>query len=1130
MLAILLSSENINSLINSKDCFMVKCKRLQTVLRPRMTAMSLALGISCSGYVCAYAAPDPQITETAEELMEISGTVKDSDGMPLIGANVQEKGTTRGVVTDIDGKFTLKVSADADVMFSYLGYSSMTLKPSSEMNVVLSTDNAMLDEVVVVAYGTQKKVNLTGAVSVVDVDKALDSKPQMEVSKALQGVVPGLSIVSTNGNINGQPSMQIRGIGTLTGDGGEPLIVLDGVPIDDLSMVNPQDIASVSVLKDAASTSIYGSRAAFGVVLITTKSGVKTDKISVSYSNNFSWDTPTILPDYPDVPTQLIAMNDAAVRTGAASNLFGMDFMETLKYAEAWKEQNGGNKAGYREMRPFKSWDDVGDYYVNPDGSGALYYADWDVKNIMFQKWTPSQSHNVNIQGTSGRTSYYLSFGYDQKEGQMEFNPDKLKRYTVNVNVQSDITDWLQAGVRVNYTDRTYTTPETQRSTYLYMWRWGSFFGPYGTVNGTDFRNDIAYRKQAGDSNTGSKYARIGAFMKAYVTKGLSVNADYTYNVDNVRVDNVGLPVTSYDSWGGNISSPSVVSSSSYLYQESDETQSYALNVYANYEFSLNKQHNFNIMLGGTAEGGETQWFYAQQLGLLNSSQPEFPLANGTETVDGGHSHWATAGYFGRINYNWKEIWLFELNGRFDGSSRFPANDRWAFFPSGSMGYRFSQENYFEPLRDVVSNGKLRFSYGAIGNEAVGDNRFVSVIGGSSPSWINPSTGSLMTGYDMPTLVSRTLTWERIETLDVGLDLGFLDNKLNLGFDWYQRYTRNMLAPGKELPDMLGTGSPYTNAGELRSRGWELSLDYRDRFGDVDVYGNFSIGDFSAEVTKWSNESGIISDEYVGKKYGEIWGFETDRLFTEDDFTWGDDGSGNRVCTGYAPGVADQTKLEQGSFVYGPGDIKFKDLNGDGKIDGGNGTVNDHGDLTVIGNTTPRYQYSFRLGAAWKGFDIDMYFQGVGKWQQWTTSAFVIPFARGIDGIYSNMTDYYTPENKNYGAFYPRMFSGNGAGGTVAGVSYGRYNFYPQSRYLLDRSYLRFKNLTVGYTFPQQLTRKAYIEKVRVYFSANNLCELINNSFAPLDPEIDGTVGTDGSWGRTDPYTRSVSCGVQVTF
>lgn len=424
---------------------MVKTKRLQAVLKPRLIATSVAFGICCSMYVSAYAAPDPQITEAAEDLIEISGTVKDSDGMPLIGANVQEKGTTRGVVTDIDGRFTLKVSADADVMFSYLGYSTVTLKPSAEMDVTLRTDNAMLDEVVVVAYGTQKKVNLTGAVSVVDVDKALDSKPQMEVSKALQGVVPGLSIVSTNGNINGQPSIQIRGIGTLTGDGGEPLIVLDGVPIDDLSMVNPQDIASVSVLKDAASTSIYGSRAAFGVVLITTKSGTKTDKISVSYSNNFSWDTPTILPDYPDVPTQLIAMNDAAVRTGAASNLFGMDFMETLKYAEAWKEQNGGKKAGYREMRPFKSWDDVGDYYVNPDGSGALYYADWDVKNIMFQKWAPSQSHNVNIQGTSGRTSYYLSFGYDQKEGQMEFNPDKLKRYTVNVNVQSDITDWLQA-------------------------------------------------------------------------------------------------------------------------------------------------------------------------------------------------------------------------------------------------------------------------------------------------------------------------------------------------------------------------------------------------------------------------------------------------------------------------------------------------------------------------------------------------------------------------------------------------------------------------------------------------------------------------------------------------------------
>ena len=467
------------------------------------------------------------------------------------------------------------------------------------------------------------------------------------------------------------------------------------------------------------------------------------------------------------------------------------------------------------------------------------------------------------------------------------------------------------------------------------------------------------------------------------------------------------------------------------------------------------------------------------------------------------------------------------MNGRFDGSSRFPAHSRWGFFPSGSVGYRFSEENYFEPLRSVVSNGKLRASFGAIGNEAIGSqNLFISTIGSTTVDWIDPETGNKMSGFGIPSLVSKTLTWERVETLDLGIDLGFFNNTLSLGFDWYQRYTKDMLAPGEVKPGMLGVSAPKTNAGSLRTRGWELSVDYRNRFGEVDVYGNFNIGDYETYVMQWKNDTGILSSYYSGQRIGDIWGFETDRLFKKEDFTY--DSEGN--VTGYAPNVASQEKLQSGNFVFGPGDIKFKDLDGNGVIDGGKSTATDHGDLTVIGNRTPRYQYSFRLGAAWKGFDIDMYFQGVGKWQQWTTSAFVIPFARGVDGIYANMTDYYTPENENYNAFYPRMYSGNGASGNISGIGYGRNNFYPQSRYLLDRSYLRFKTLTVGYTIPNKLTKKVFIENLRVYFTANNLCELINNSFAPLDPEIDGTVGTDGSWGRTDPYTRSMSGGIQVTF
>lgn len=1122
---------NINGSFNLKFNMNKIAKRRFTKNRRLIATASVAMCMLCgAGGFNAQAAPMPQVVAASKATNTISGVVKDANGNPIIGANVMEKGTTRGIVTDIDGKFTLKVAPGATIVISYLGYGTQTLKATSSMDVVLKEDNALLDEVVVVGYGQQKKANLTGAVSVVDVDKALEGKPQMDVAKSLQGVVPGLSIVNTQGGINSQPSITIRGVGTLSNsEKSDPLIIVDGVPIDDLSLVNPQDIASVSVLKDAASTSIYGSRAAFGVILITTKGGSKTDKVSINYTNNFAWSTPTILPDYPDAPSQIKALIEVNKRAGTDAELFGMYMEDLLPYAEAWLAQNGGKKrTEYGELRPFQSWDNVGDYYLDPSTGKGMYYADNDIVAMMYRDWTPSQSHNVNINGTSGKTTYYMSFGYDTKEGVLAMNPDKLNRYNVNLNVSSQITDWLQVGGRFAYTDRTYTKPNTRLNTYQYMWRWTSFFEPYGTINGEDVRGSAAYLRQAGDSETSTSYARITGFLKADIIKGLSINADYTYNIKNVFVDEVGLPVSGYNSWGA-ITAPSYFDSSSYLYQEDDRNNFYALNVYGNYEFNFGN-HNFNVMLGGNAEGGEYTWNYSQRRNILNPDQPEFGLASGQQTVGGGHSHWATAGYFGRINYNWNEIWLLELNGRLDGSSRFPANSRWGFFPSGSVGYRFSQEKYFEPLTDVISNGKLRASFGEIGNEAVGSNMFISTIGtvSSSNSYWLDGEGNRLTMYDTPKLVSETLTWERIQTLDIGLDLGFFNNELNIGFDWYQRNTLDMLAPGEVLPDVLGTTEPYTNAGSLRTRGWELNLGWNHRFGDFDVYFNGNIGDFKTVVTEWNNKEGILSSYFSGKVYGDIYGFETERLFTKDDFVY--DAEGNR--TGYAKGVADQDGLVgSGNFVYGPGDVKYKDLNGDGVIDGGQGTKDDMGDLKVIGNSTPRFQYGFRLGGSWKGIDLDMYFQGVGKWDQWSTGAFVMPFSRGADGIYANQMDYWTEENQD--AFWPRLYPGNGIGGTVSGIATGAYNFYPQSKFLIDRSYLRFKNLTVGYTLPQDLTKKWYIQKLRVYFTAENLCELINNSYAPVDPEIDDSELDNhsyGTWGRIAPMMRSVSCGLQVTF
>lgn len=1081
----------------------------------------------------ANAAPSTssETPKTMEQMqaLTVNGLVVDSNGEPIIGANVLEKGTTNGSLTDVDGKFTLNVRQGALLQISFIGYKTQEVKATSNiLKIVLAEDNEMLDEVVVVGYGSQKKVNVTGAVSTVDVNKSLDAKPQMDVTKALQGVVPGLTILNTQGGINEQPSMTIRGVGTLSNsETSNPLIIVDGVPLDDLSLINPQDIASVSVLKDAASTSIYGSRAAFGVVLITTKQGTKKDKFTINYSNNFAWSTPSILPDYADVPSQIRALLEVNERNGTDPELFGMYMDKMLPYAEAWQEQHGNKKSGYREMQPFQSMDNVGDYYLDPTTGTAMFYADWDVVGIMYQNWAPSQSHNVNVQGTSGKTTYYLSVGYDKKEGQLNFNTDKLKRYNVNANISSDVTDWLQIGGRFSFTDRTYTEPNTRRTPYQYMWRWGSFFEPLGTINGTDLRNTIMYLKQAGDTETSTNYVRMTGFAKAKLAKGLTVNADYTYNVKNLFQDMVGLPVSGYDTWG-NMSAPTTITSSTYLQQQSERTTSYAFNLYANYEFTLADKHNFNIMLGGNAEGQEYTWHRSKREGLLNPDQPEFNLANGTQTVAGRHIHSATAGYFGRINYNWNEIWLLELNGRLDGSSSFPASDRWAFFPSGSLGYRFSQENYFENLRNIVSNGKLRASFGEIGNEAIGEDMFISTINAlSGQHWLG-SDGTFVNMYDTPSLVSSTLTWERIRTFDVGLDLGFMNNELNVSFDWYQRKTLDMLAPGVTLPDMLGTTEPYTNAGSLRTRGWELNVSWNKQFGDFTVYANGNLSDCKTVVTNWNNPTGILSDYFTGKVYGDIYGFETDRYFTKDDFTY--DAEGNR--TGYAQGIADQDGLVSGgTFAYGPGDIKYKDLNGDGVIDGGNGTKDDMGDLKVIGNSTPRFQYGFRLGGSWKGIDLDMYFQGVGKWDQWSYGAFVMPFSRGADGIYANQMDYWTEENTD--AFYPRLYPGNGDTGTVSGIAAGKNNFYPQSKYLIDRSYLRFKNLTVGYTLPQEWTKKCFMQKARIYFTAENLCELINNSYAPVDPEIDSSdtgSNSNGVWGRVAPITRTISFGLQVTF
>lgn len=1120
-------------------------------------AILLASGLTGSSY--AMATPPTQSQSVTQSSTIIKGQIVDAEGEPILGATVVELGTTRGTVTDIDGNFTINSHANAKLRITYVGYKTVETKAVNGMKVVMQNDNAQLDEIVVVGYGQQKKVNLTGSVTNVDIEKTLGGRPEQDVAKALQGAVPGLTITNTSGDINSQPTMQIRGLGTLSnGATSNPLVVVDGVPVDDLTMVNAADIATISVLKDAASTSIYGSRAAFGVILITTKEGKKGEKVSVKYDGHFAWDRATVLPDYPDVPSQLEAAMIGAKRTdGSDPELFGMYFSKMLPYAKAWKEQHSGKK-GYSEMKPFQSMDNVGDYYFN--GNQPFYYADYDIQDIWYNKAAPSQSHSVSLNGSSGRTSYYTSFSYDYKQNLMKFNPDKLSRYNFTTNLKTDVTDWLTVGTRVNFVRRSFSKADSWNNVYQYLWRWGSFFIPSGYMydeNGEklDYRV-VAMQKQAARKTTVHDQARFNAYAIAHITKDLTFNVDYTYQIDNYNYKTSDHSVYGMN-WSGVTPTYIVGTSSSNTTRENIKQNRWTANAYLNYNHTWVNAHNLGVLVGVNGERFKSDEMWANRTHLYNEDYPELNLAYGEmkdATISSFTGDRSTAGYFGRINYDYKGIYLLELNGRYDGSSRFPAGDKWAFFPSMSLGYRFTEEGYWKNLHDVISNGKLRFSYGEIGNEAIGDNMFISTIspiGQSKLYWLDKN-GNKLNQFQLPDWVSSSLTWERIKTTDIGVDLSFLNDDLSLTFDWYQRTTNDMLAPGKAIPDVAGASAPFTNAGSLRTRGWELSLSYRKQINkDLNVYGTFNIGDSKSKVTKWNNDSklightgGIVSAAnarmyaYEGETWGDIWGFETDRYFTEDDFN-GKDANGKWI---YKDGVADQTGIQTDNFVFGPGDIKYKDLDGNHVIDGGKGTADDHGDLKVIGNTMPRYEYSFHLGGSWKGIDLDLFFQGVGKRDMWTQSSFVFPLMRDADkALYANQTSYnvYDPANGiiniSQSNRYPCLYSGNEGSGNVTGLASigGEHNYYPQTKYLVNMAYLRLKNVTIGYTLPASITKKVYMEKVRFYGSVNNLCLLYNGAKDyPVDPEMNAGQGSlsYGTWGRTFPITRTWSVGVQVTF
>lgn len=1077
----------------------------------------------------------------------VSGRILDSSGQPVPGASVIEKGTTNGVNTDIDGKFTISVKSGSSLEVSCIGYETVSVAASENLSVTLREDTQFLDEVVVVGFGTQKKVNMTGSVAAVDVDKAFGSKPITDVSKGLQGVVPGLSITYNSNDLNASPTMKIRGTGSINGDN-TPLILLDGVEVPDLSFVNPDNIKSISVLKDAASASIYGSRAAWGVVLITSKDGSAVkDKVSITYSNNFSWNQPIGLPKYITDKAGVLAQLEEGMLAqknvdGSRIEAFGMYYDTIGKGITTWFDKYSGNLSN-----PVYKY---GEDYEFIEGT-PYYYRVSDPNKEIF-KTSFSQTHNLSVNGNTGKTNYNIGLGYTMNDGTLKAaKKNDVKRYNLNLSTNTQVKNWLNIGTKVMYVEKEYEYPygysQSKGATGLlyYVMRFPTFF-PFGISDGSKladgtyasdsaatgeglyFRHGNAYVANESICSSKDQYLTLGGNVRINLAPGLSFYGDYTRGRYNYENRSMRQPY-----YVANWSFPkkAAVTTNDFLERTYVSKITNTYNAYFDYLFDIQKQHNFAIKVGANAEDLRYDNQSVKVNGVQDVEHPTLNLTDGKNEgiVDESLRHRATAGFFGRINYNYKEKYLLELNGRYDGSSSFRTGKQWAFFSSASAGYRISEEKFWTNIKPYVPTLKVRASYGSVGNQALESwYPYISTMATETVSWIGTDMNQVST-TTTPSAVNPDMTWEKIRTLDIGFDAGFFNNELNVTFDWYQRRNVGMLVAGNEIVRYAGIAvAPLENGGDMKTNGWELQIDYNHAFNkDFAIYGTFTLSDAKSEITKWNNTTGALNSWYKGKKLGEIWGFETDRYFNSSDVN--PDGT-------LKTGTPDQSYLQNGSFRFGAGDIKYKDLNKDGKIDTGKGTIDDHGDLKRIGNQLPRYEYSLRVGAMLKGFDVEVLLQGVGKRDMWSTSSLFIPHAAGAQmNIFENQLDYWTESNQN--ARFPRPYI-NGAFGSLSGLpgNSGCNNFAPQTKYLNNLAYLRVKNFTVGYTLPQNLTRKIFVEKLRFYFSAQNLFTF-DHIDGVMDPECTGgssksyTNGMDMTMaGRAMPFNRQWSCGLQITF
>jgi TonB-linked SusC/RagA family outer membrane protein len=977
------------------------------------------------------------------------------------------------------------------LVVSFVGYQNTEVKWNGQpLTIVLKEDTKVLDEVVVVGYGTQKKANLSGAVAAVD-GKVLQDRPITNIGQGLQGVVPNLNITMNNGGAPGATSsFNIRGNTSL--NGGSPLVLVDNVQMD-ANLVNPDDIESISVLKDAASASIYGARAAYGVILITTKKGKKSDKPTVSLSATGYWQSPALTFHNVNSMQYLTMMDEAYQNDGGSGHYFKS---QVYQYAEDYFNGKYDSPVFFDTAYDTYKYG----YCGNTDWWDELY------------KTSFSQIYTANISGGNDRTTYYASVSMNDQGGILKAGDDKYNKYNANVNISSNITKWLNVSAKIahTYTDELHPTGGTTAMNSTAYSGLSSYSGmmkgdlsplmpvkhPDGHYAGQgSYTNPVAIMEQGGNAQYKQNDLWMTGAVKITPIKGLVINADYTWNFygksSNQHVQNfydyTAVPGTeNYYPWT-NPSSVTVTNNDDYYN---------AFNAFAEYTFSLKEKHNFKVMVGYNQENKHKKYHYAGRKNLIDSSNPSLNLAYGDMAMNGSETHWSVNGFFARINYDYKGKYLLELNGRYDGSSKFPHGDRYAFFPSASVAWRVSEEKFWEPIRGWFDNFKLRASYGSLGNQALDESRY-----GNFPYLatygINTKYGALLNGtrpvaVSVPGLVSASFTWETVNQIDFGFDASFFGGRLNTSFDWYRRNTKDMLTAGQALPAVLGTSVPQENAADMKTVGWEVSLEWNDRLSNGFGYHIKGVlSDYQASITKFSNPTKLLGTHYVGEKLNEIWGYVSNGLFQSDEDAK----------------AADQSYLSGGS--WGAGDVKYEDLNNDGKIDIGKNTLDDSGDRKIIGNSTPRYSYGITAGFDYKGFDFEMFWQGIGKRDYWLGGSQFWGFTDEWCTPLTSSLDYWTEDNRD--AYFPRLHH--------YGVNGG--NHQVSTRYLQNAAYLRLKNVVLGYTIPRSITEKVKISRLRVFVQGENLL-----TFTPLidsyDPETLNNM--------TYPINKKISVGLNLTF